>query len=150
MRRYRARRAEEAAGRELSPADYRSRRKPGPRPKPQQATIPAHPGADRGYAADFLSPIRHVATELENAGIRGCTVEELTAGYQHPNPGDLSRVRLWHGVPSDREARRFLVDRALSALWGQVKPARRGGAYRLAVPFDDLRFEGRPVHRTSD
>lgn len=151
MRAYRARRRGEAI----------PLRKPGPRPKPREATIVAHPGADRGYALDFSSPMRLVATKLDEAGRRGLTVTELAASYRHSNPNDLVRVKIHHGCVTDTEAVRFLIDRALSALgvqrqdlwtdkWGpgQIRAARRAGAYRLAVPFDDLRdLDGHQIHR---
>lgn len=124
-------------------------RKPGPRPRQSAATIPASPGADRGYALDFSSPVRHVATELERAGTRGATIHEMALSYDPTIASDLARIRLQHGLESNFEARRFLVDRAVSALGKQVRGARRTGAYRLAVPFDDLRYEGSEIARTS-
>lgn len=129
-------------------------RKPGPRPKHPQATIPAHPGAGRGYALDFSGPIRHVVTELARAGVRGASVGEMAETYRHADAGDLSRVRLWHGLESDAQAERFLIDRAVSALGvqarqpgggrgpGQLREARGQGRYRLAVTPDDIRYDG--------
>jgi hypothetical protein len=124
-------------------------RKPGPKPKRRPTMISASPA--RGYALDFISPVRHAATELEKAGTRGATVAEMTATYTQAIPGDLTRVCLWHGLKSQYEARRLLIDRAVAALWAQdyLKHARRAGAYRLAVPFGDLRVDGSPVARES-
>jgi hypothetical protein len=124
--------------------------KPGPRSVRQRPMVLAHPGAERGYALDFLSPLRHVVTELERAGRRGLTITELAAGYTHPNTGDLYRVRLLHGLDNDDQAHRFLVDRAISTLWDQVKRARVDGRYRLAVPVDAVRHDGEPIHPYRD
>src|SRR6266508_841382 len=125
-------------------------RRPGPRPQRPQAMVPAHPGADRGgYALNFLSPLRHVVAELADAGTRGASVAEMAASYQHPIPGDLARIRMWHGLGSDGQAEGFLIDRAVSALGvqagqpggtrgpGQLRAARGQGRYRLAVPADE-------------
>jgi hypothetical protein len=134
-------------------------RKPGPRPKAQQAMIPAHPGADRGYALDFHTPVRHVGTVLADAGARGATIAEMADTYR-PFPGDLVRVQLHHGLDGELAARRFLIDRAVSALGvqaqrpdgtrgpGQIRESRSladAVRYRLAVPVEDLRYDGRAV-----
>jgi len=105
--------------------------------------VVVHRGADRGDALDFLMPIRHVATQLEAAGVRGLTVAESADSYGASN-GDLT-----HGGASDAEASRFLIDRALSALGEQVCHAQGAGRYRLVVPFDELRYEGNELHRYS-
>jgi hypothetical protein len=127
MRRYRARQQGDA-----QPESWNAKRKPGPRPRERIATIPASPGRDRDYPLDFASPVQHVTAELEQAGSRGATIDELTATYRHSMPSDLGRVCLFHGTRDEKEARRFLIDRAVSALGSQVKGARRLGAYRLA------------------
>ncbi len=127
-------------------------RKPGPKPRKPAATITAHPGADRGYPLDFSSPLSHTATELEKAGTRGATIAEMAATYYHPNPGDLARAQRCHGLDTSTQAKRFLIDRAVSALGAQVSEGRSAQAatrYRLAVPFDDLRFDGQQVWRST-
>jgi ParB-like chromosome segregation protein Spo0J len=101
-----------------------------------------------GYALDMVSPVRHVATVLEQARPRALTIPDLVAEYTHPNPGDLSRVCQHEGARGPRDAETWLVREAVAAI------ARRGrtvqveeadGGYRLAVPFGQLRYQGRPV-----
>jgi len=127
MRRYRARQKEDQP-----PGSWNARRKPGPKPRKIIPMIPASPGTDRDYPLDFSSPVRHVMAELEKAGTRGATIAEMAGGYRHPIPSDLSRVMRAHALDSQQQAARFLIDRAVSALGGKVRPARRNGAYRLA------------------
>jgi len=121
--------------------------KPGPKRKPNVTDAGLHPD----YALDLISPIRYVATALEGAGQGGMSIPDLAASYSGGNPSDLGRVRFWQGLDTDLQARRWLVDRAILILGAQVAQARaRGGKYgkyTLAVPFDDLRFEGQPIHR---
>jgi hypothetical protein len=138
MRRYRARkRGEDWIRFDGSTA----KRKPGPvaKPKPPPAPVDC-----RQYALNLHGPVRHVATELEKAGAKGMNVLELAATYDHPNPGDLSRVRWHHGCVTDAEATRHLIDRAIRELGSGLKEATRspkaGNRVRLAVPFDDLRW----------
>ncbi|MQB01460.1 MAG: hypothetical protein GEU78_14405 [Actinobacteria bacterium] len=106
-----------------------------------------NPGAEKGYALDFTSVIRHVATELERSP--GRSSEALAASYQHPVRGDLSRVRQHHGHSSDGDAIQFLIERAVAALKKQVESDGNGG-YRLTRDFDDLRYERKKIHWLTD
>jgi len=100
-----------------------------------------------GYALDLTTPVRFVATELEKAGPAGPapTVQAMTAAYRHL-PGDLNRVMIHEGAASEYDARRWLIRRALAELGDQV--AEDGDGWRLAVPFEALRFRGRKLYRT--
>jgi hypothetical protein len=97
-----------------------------------------HPGTQGGYALDFLSPMRHVATELATAGPEGRTVDEIVASYHHHSSGDLHRVRLHERQSSDRAAEIWLIKRAAQELGKQVSHG-TDGRLRLAVPVDELR-----------
>jgi len=101
-----------------------------------------------GYALDLLSPVRHVATEMERAGPDGpaLTIEAMAATYEHTIVGDLARIRQHEGAGSDYEARLWLIRKAVSELGRQVAPDGNGG-YLLAKPFDGLRYKGRKLHR---
>ena len=98
-----------------------------------------------GYALDLLSPVRHVATEMERAGSAGPapTVAAMAATYEHTIAGDLARIRQHENVVSDYEARLWLIRRAVAELGIQVTPD--GDGYRLGRPFDDLKYKGRKV-----
>src|SRR6516225_567408 len=102
-----------------------------------------------GYALDLLSPVRHVATEMERADLDGPapTVETMTATYEHTNTGDLARIQQHEGAGSDYEARLWLIRRAVTELGKQVTADDDGGL-RLAKPFDNLRYRHRKLVRT--
>jgi hypothetical protein len=102
-----------------------------------------NPGIEIGYALDFISVIRHVATKLDEAP-DGMTVGGLADGYRG-FPADLGRVRLHHHLKNDRAAVEFLVDRAVRALGSQVRT--EGDRIFLAKPFDELRYERRSIAR---
>jgi ParB-like chromosome segregation protein Spo0J len=107
---------------------------------------------DNGYALDLLSPVRHVATEMDRVAPAALSVEEMAATYRHPNPGDFARVRLHEHCASDDEAVAWLIGRAVQAIArrgksGQVQVAEHDGGYRLVVPFDALRYDGRKLER---
>lgn len=104
---------------------------------------------DNGYALDLLSPVRHVATELDRAAGAALSVAEMAATYTHPNPGDLARVRLHEGCASDDAAVRWLIDRAIAALGKQVTSDDNHG-YVLTRPFDKLRYDRKKLYRTTD
>jgi ParB-like chromosome segregation protein Spo0J len=97
------------------------------------------------YPLDLVSPVRHVATELERAGDTALSIGELSENYSHPNPGDISRVRSQEHVSSNRAAHEWLIRKALSELSRYIEDG--DGTYRLKVPFDKLRYKGRKVHR---
>jgi transposase len=97
-----------------------------------------HPGTQGGYALDFLSPMRHVATELAMAGADGRTLDEISTSYHHPSSGDLHRVRLHEHQSSDRAAESWLIERAAQEMGKQLDHG-EDGRLRLAVPVEDLR-----------
>src|SRR5579859_7374067 len=104
-----------------------------------------HPGVQKGYALDFSTPTRYVATELAAAGDAGRTLAELVASYHHGMPGDLHRVRLHEHQDSDREAERWLVERVVREFGAQIALG-EDGRLRLTVAPDALRdFSGKPV-----
>jgi hypothetical protein len=47
-------------------------------------------------------------------------IADLAADYQHPNPADLSRVQRAHSLDNDSQAKRWLMDRAVTVLRRQV------------------------------
>jgi ParB-like chromosome segregation protein Spo0J len=79
----------------------------------------------------------------------------LAATYTHSNPGDLFRVRQHEGCTTDDEAVAWLIARALAVLKHRGKSARSklqinsdsNSGYSLVVPFDELEYEGRGLHR---
>ena len=103
--------------------------------------------ASDGYALDLLSPVRHVATEMERAGSDGpaLTIWALAASYQHTTEGDLARICEDEGAANNHEARLWLIDRAVTELGGQVKSD--GEGFRLAKPFEELKYKGRKLRR---
>lgn len=107
---------------------------------------------DNGYALDLLSAARHVATELERAAPAALSVSALAAGYRHPNPGDISRVKQHEGCPTDDDARDWIIQKSLDVL-RRRKASRdaveeKGGSYRLVTKFEDLEWvRGRKLHR---
>jgi hypothetical protein len=108
-----------------------------------------------GYALDLLSPIRHVATEMERAAPAALSIKDMAASYQHSIPGDLSRIRLHEGCTSDDDATHWLIGHAVEVLTFRGKGGQRqveqvDGGYRLVVNFDELRYDRRKLHRASD
>jgi ParB/Sulfiredoxin domain len=99
-----------------------------------------------GYALDLLSPVRHVATEMDRVGSDGPapSIAAMTATYQHTITGDLARIRQHEGAPNDYEARLWLISRAVEELGRQVTSDGNGG-FRLAKPFSELKYQGRKV-----
>lgn len=102
-----------------------------------------------GYALNMLTPVRHVATELDKAAPVGLSVGQLAGTYTHSIPGDLSRVRRHEGCGTDEDAVLLLIQRAIEALGRQVASDGDGG-YVLARPFDKLRYERKSLHRIRD
>ena len=107
---------------------------------------------DNGYALDLLSPVRHVATEMDRVAPAALSIEDMAVSYRHPNPADFARVRLHEQCTSDDEAVAWLIRRAVQAITrrgksGQVQVEEHDGGYRLVVPFDDLRYDGGKLQR---
>ena len=110
-----------------------------------------------GYALDLYSPAQHVALEIERAVPAALSVDQLIGDYK-PTFSDLSRVRLHEGFEGDKEATRWVIERAIQdlirrgtkgaeQLVAEESPA--GVAYRFAdgITFDDLYFHGRKLRR---
>ena len=110
---------------------------------------------DTGYALNMVSPVRHVATELDRAAPAALSISELVAGYNHIPSGDLSRVRQHENCASDLEATEWIIRHAVQVL---TKPGRRtqveqdGDRYRLAedITFSSLRYDGKPLIQLHD
>jgi len=101
-----------------------------------------------GYALDLATPVRYVANALETAAPAAVSVAELVRGYRHGLPSDLHRVRMHEGCTSDSAANQWVVRKAISELRDQVVESEEG--LRLAVPFEELRYQRRKVHRDLD
>ena len=103
-----------------------------------------------GYALDLLTPVRYVVTTLEGAAPAALTVGDMAAGYEHSVRADYSRIRKHENCANDGEARRWLLRRAVTELGKQVEGDDETG-WKLAVPFDNLKYPGREsFHRFSD
>jgi ParB-like chromosome segregation protein Spo0J len=105
-----------------------------------------------GYPLDRLSPARHVASELDRAAPAALSLAELAATYRHPNPSDLARVR---SVEHADDPVAWLIRQAIESLMrrgkaGTVQIEQADGAFRLAVPFSELRFEGKRLVNLHD
>jgi ParB/RepB/Spo0J family partition protein len=113
-----------------------------------------NPGAEKGYALDFLTVVRHVATEMESVRPGGAlSIDALAASYDHSIPGDLTRVRHHHDLSSDEAAKRFLVERAVNALNSRNGKAQVGltdDGWQLLKPLADVRYERKKVHPLID
>lgn len=98
-----------------------------------------------GYALDISQAVRHVATELDRAAPAALSARTIAATYG-AEPGDISRVRdIEHGGRiTDTEAVEWIITEAIGELSDQVKPD--GDGYKLAVPADDLRWDGKKVN----
>lgn len=110
-----------------------------------------NPGVEKGYPLDFISPIRHVASELDRAAPAALSVDEMAGTYTHPNPADINRVCEMHGM-NEHDAVRFLIGRAVMALNTKSKTQveeNGHGTWKLAVPFSELRYERKSITRTS-
>ncbi len=101
---------------------------------------------DNGYALDMLSPVRHVATKMDEAAPAALSVEDMAATYVHPIPGDLARVKQHEKCANDTAATTWLLTAAVAALKTQISSDGNGN-YTLAKPFDKLRYDGRKIHR---
>jgi len=109
---------------------------------------------DKGYALNLLSPIRHVATEMDRAAPAALSVDEMATTYQ-AIPGDLARVKLHEHCTTDDEATIWLIRKAIAALRqrGKSGPAQLVGdaksGYRFAdgITFEDLRYDRKRLHR---
>lgn len=119
---------------------------------PELSDLPSNPGVEKGFPLDFISPVRHAATELEKAreAGQGITIEQVAADYRHYNPSDLSRIRRAYQLPTDHAATLFLIRRAVYALGNQVKQEvdpLAGHLYQLREPFSKLLYEGKTLTR---
>lgn len=109
---------------------------------------------DKGYALNLLSPVRHVATVLDGAAPAALSVAELAATYSHSIPSDLSRIQEHEHQPTKAAATQWLIQSAVDVLarrgtGGRLQVEEVDGKYRLVVPFDELRYQGEKLIRTS-
>jgi hypothetical protein len=104
-----------------------------------------NPGVEKDYALDFLSVVRHVVTQMDGAAPAALSIGDMAKTYRHTVPSDLTRVRQHHGIGNGSDAVRFLIERAVAALGSQLAADDNG--YRLAKPFESLRYERRKLHR---
>lgn len=105
---------------------------------------------DNGYPLDLLSPVRHVATELDRVAPAALSVSDMVDSYQHPNTGDLARVRREQGLSGNTEAESWLIGQAIAELGKQVEPDGADG-YRLMRDFEKIRYPGgKHLHRYHD
>jgi hypothetical protein len=90
---------------------------------------------------DMLSPVRYVATMLEDARLSGRAVSlsELTASYEHGISGDLSRFRTAFAVDNDQEAMRCVIALAVRLLGKHVVGDEEG--YRLTKPMSAFYYQ---------
>jgi transposase-like protein len=65
-------------------------------------------------------------------------MDEMASAYDHPVPGDLSRVKRHHHLATNEAATWFLVERAVEDLGDRVEHA--PGGYRLARPLAGMRY----------
>jgi hypothetical protein len=107
------------------------------------------PGEEKKYALDFVSVVRHVATAMEGVAPAALSIGEMAATYVHVIPGDLTRVKHHHGLETNDEAIRFLVERAVQTLGKQAESDGNGG-FRLTRPFDELRYKRKKLARAHD
>jgi hypothetical protein len=82
---------------------------------------------------------------MDGAAPAALSIGDMAKTYRHTVPSDLTRVRQHHGIGNDSDAVRFLVERAVAALGSQL--AADDSGYRLAKPFEALRYERRKLHR---
>lgn len=94
--------------------------------------------AKTGYPLDLVTPVRHVATELDRVAPAALSLGDLAGSYRHPIAADLTRVREREGCETDHDAIIFILDRAIDELGTQI--ASNGGGITLAKPFDELRY----------
>jgi hypothetical protein len=102
---------------------------------------------DVGYALELMSPIRHVATELDRVFPQALSIPELAADYVHSVPSDLSRIKFHEHMPNDEAATQWLISEAVKELGDQVIPV--DGGWRLTVLFQNLRYMDSPVTRAT-
>jgi ParB-like chromosome segregation protein Spo0J len=103
------------------------------------------------YPLDLASPVSHVAAKLDGAAPAALSLAELTAGYRHPNTGDLARVRNLEGCDSDDAATAWLIERALAEITYRGKARQveqHDGSYRLTdgLTLDDLRWKRKRIY----
>lgn len=109
---------------------------------------------ETGYALDVTGPVYHVATELDRAAPAALSLDEMADSYNHPNPADLTRVKLHEGCETNRDAVLWMLERAVRRIErrgkkGAVQVVAENGGYRLAdgIRFENLRFDGRLLKR---
>ena len=113
---------------------------------------------DNGYALNLLSPIRHVATEMDRAAGAALSIDEMATTYQHSTPGDLARIKLHEGCTTDDEATIWLIRKAVAAVRNRGKSgpaqivgnAKSGYHFAEGITFEDLRYDRKKLSRAHD
>jgi hypothetical protein len=99
------------------------------------------------FPLDLLTPVRHVATELDRAAPAALSVPDMALTYKHANTGDIARVKREYVAGGD--ASRWFVEKAIELLGRHVESDGKGG-YRLATDFDAIRYKRRKLVRLVD
>jgi hypothetical protein len=98
------------------------------------------------FPLDLLTPVRHVATELDRAAPAALSVPDMALTYKHANTGDIARVKREYATG---DASRWFVEKAIELLGRHVESDANGG-YRLATEFDAIRYNRRKLVRLVD
>jgi hypothetical protein len=101
------------------------------------------------FPLDLLSPVRHVATELDRVSPEALSISQMAATYQHPNTGDLARVKRQHRYTGNGEAQIWLIGQAVKELGEQIASDGNGG-FLLVREFDRLRYKRQKLIRLVD
>jgi ParB-like chromosome segregation protein Spo0J len=92
----------------------------------------------RNFPLDLLTPVRHVATELDRAAPAALSVSEMAKTYTHPNPGDMARVRSAY-VGEQGDVSRWFIETAIGELGHRIASDGNGG-YHLVVPLGKMKY----------
>lgn len=93
-----------------------------------------------GYALVMNHALRHVGLKLEGAAPAALSFADLTQGYDHPVPSDLSRVRLHEKQPDDRSALNWIIRNAVIMLNGALVVDGEMVSFAPGKGFDDLEW----------
>lgn len=100
------------------------------------------------YGLDLVSPARHVVTVIDSrVPSQAPSFDEIVNSYEHPNYSDMQRVVTNGDAADEQGARAFTIRKVLDDFIARKQVIDDHGLFRLAVPFDELRWDGRPVQR---
>jgi predicted transcriptional regulator len=99
------------------------------------------------YALAIDSAVVYVALALDKAAGAALSVEELALGYDHPIPADLTRIKMHEVLTDDREAKEWLINRALAYLGDGVEMVDGLVIIANGHRFEDLCFRGKKLER---